>query len=183
MTINSQRDVCGVQKAGGVAISAAQLLRCMRIAATQAVKATDQLRAEVQAHAKARLSGRVRRHRPGDAPVQPPSGFVLGALLPGEQQESAAGASAMDADAYLKEPGEDEEPGAEDEGRDAAEDTPWDMVEPAASFPFSGPLLPAAAARHGSNGGGDAADEADGEAAARLPKPHQVRWSVTCERS
>ncbi len=151
MTINSQRDVCGVQKAGGIAISAAQLLRCMRIAATQAVKLTDRLREVVRTHETARLASRVRRHRHGDAAQMLPSTFVLGAKLPGEQPAAAPAtgdadgpADAMEASApaYLAadSDGDDESDGAEAGAAD------WDMVEPArGSFPFSGPLRPVAA--------------------------------------
>jgi hypothetical protein len=151
VTINSQRDVCGVQKAGGIAISAAQLLRCMRIAATQAVKLTDKLREVVRNHEAARLASRVRRHRHGDSAQILPSSFVLGAKLPGEQSAAAAAAAgaaggqadAMEASApaYLA---------ADSDGDDVSDaDAGWDMVEPAhGSFPFSGPLRPTAASEH-----------------------------------
>jgi hypothetical protein len=169
VTINAQRDVCGVQKAGGQAISAPQLLRCMRVAAAQAVKLTDQLRAVVAAHAAARLSGRVRRHRP--AAAAPPS-FLLGGQLPGEP---LAGADAMDADgaAYLAEPDEEEE---EEEAAQGAgsERADWDMLEPAGgSFPFTGPLHPGAAR----GGAGDDAD-ADAQAAPARRPAGAVRLSA-----
>ena len=130
--MNSQGDVCGVQKAGGVAISAAQLLRCMRIAAGQATKLTDALRGVVRAHNATRLASRVRRHKPGDAALAS-AGFELGAKLDSEAEAPPE---------YLACAGDDDgvdEPPANDE-------VDWDHAEPAVSFPFAGPLCPVGAA-------------------------------------
>ena len=146
VTVNAQRDVCGVHKAGGVAISADQLLRCVRIAAQQAVTLIAALQETVAGHRAARLAGRVRRHR--QAVPEPTPGFVLGARL-----EPDGGARPADAPAYLA-------AGAESDGEAVDDAAPsWDDVAPAVAFPFAGPLLPASASAHD-----DDMDTADAEA-------------------
>ncbi len=144
--MNSQGDVCGVQKAGGVAISAAQLLRCMRIAAGQATKLTEALRGVVRAHNATRLAGRVRRHKLRDAPLAS-AGFELGAKLASEADAAPEYLAVADDDAdAMDEPPADGEAG-------------WDHAEPATTFPFAGPLRPAGA------GAGVEDEEADVPAA------------------
>ena len=139
VTVNAQRDVCGVHKAGGVAISSDQLMRCVRIAAQQAVSSIATLQETVAGHRAARLAGRVRRHRE----ALPTPGFVLGARL-GDDSDARG---AQQAPAYFA-GGEDSD--AEDFGGVAAPS--WDDVAPAVTFPFAGPLLPASASKGGADG-------------------------------
>jgi hypothetical protein len=123
-----------VHKAGGVAISADQLLRCVRIASQQAVALIAALQETVAAHRAARLAGRVRRHRESAA-APTPSGFVLGAKL------DTDGGGAANVPAYFA--GGESDADEDDASGDAAPS--WDDVAPAAAFPFAGPLLPAPA--------------------------------------
>ena len=145
VTVNAQRDVCGVHKAGGMAISSDQLTRCVRIAAQQAVSSIATLQETVAAHSAARLVGRVRRHRE----ALPTPGFVLGGRLEGDS--SARGEQAP---AYFA--GSEESDGDE---IGAAAAPSWDDVAPAVAFPFAGPLLHASA----SKGGADVEDALESE--------------------
>jgi len=146
VTVNAQRDVCSVHKAGGVAISSDQLMRCVRIAAQQAVSSITTLQETVAAHSAARLAGRVRRHRE----ALPTPGFVLGARL-----EDDSGAGVAQDPAYFAGSGESD---GDEIGGAAAPS--WDDVAPAVAFPFAGPLLPASA----SKGGADVVDALEPEA-------------------
>lgn len=158
--LNEQGDVCGLHKAGGAALGAPQLLRCLRIAEKQAAQLASLLKEAVRLHSVAALSGRVRRHRLGPAA---PSPFVLGARLEGEE-----------APAYLALPA--------DAMPEAPDEQPCDaMEEEGGSFPFTGPLgaLPQA--------GGEAATEAQrdstpppkpGAAAADAPAAHTLMDAV-----
>ena len=142
-----------------MAISSDQLMRCVRIAAQQAVSSITTLQETVAGHRAARLAGRVRRHRE----ALPTPGFVLGARL--EDGSDARGAQAP---TYFA-GGED----SEDDEVVGAVAPSWDDVAPAVAFPFAGPLLPASA----SKGGADVDDVPKTEApdahmpvrAARLP--------------
>ena len=144
-----------------MAISSDQLLRCVRIAAQQAVSSISTLQETVAGHRAARLAGRVRRHRE----ALPTPGFVLGAKLDGDSDARGAHAPAYFAG--------DEESDGDDSGGAAAPS--WDEVAPAVAFPFAGPLLPASA----SKGGADVEDAPAAEAAeqrmpVRAPRPSSV---------
>ena len=143
--LNSHRDVCAVQKAGGCPVSPAQLLECLREACAQAARLTDTLRREVRRHDAQRLSGRVRRHRAveqvaGDG--QALGDALLGAPTPedvrmAEQQDQGQpGSLAGDAS----------------EGEEAEQG--WDLVEGEGGFPFSGPLHPDRLAHGAADGPG-----------------------------
>jgi hypothetical protein len=158
VTVNARRVVCGLHKAGGVAITADQLLRCVRIASQQAVALIAALQETVAAHRAARLAGRVRRHREATA-APTPSGFVLGAKL------DTDGGGATDVPAYFA---GGESDANEDDAGDAAPS--WDDVAPAVAFPFAGPLIPAPAGNH------DADMEAD--ATGQQHEPVRETWLV-----
>jgi exosome complex component RRP45 len=47
ITINSQGEICAVQKGGGVGVSASELMRCIRIASAKAQSITETLKKAV----------------------------------------------------------------------------------------------------------------------------------------
>lgn len=47
ITVNSQGEICAVQKGGGVGVSANELMRCIRIAAAKAQSITETLKKAV----------------------------------------------------------------------------------------------------------------------------------------
>lgn len=47
ITINSQGEICAVQKGGGVGVSASEVMRCLRIAAAKAQSMTETLKKAV----------------------------------------------------------------------------------------------------------------------------------------
>ena len=69
VTMNPQGELCAAQKAHGVGITPAQVMQCMRIAATKVKDLTAQLRKALEAHEVARVAARVRRHRGDGAEV------------------------------------------------------------------------------------------------------------------
>lgn len=77
VTMNPQGELCAAQKAHGVGITPAQILQCMRIAATKAKDLTAQLRKALEAHEVARVAARVRRHQGGGGEI--PAAAVGGA--------------------------------------------------------------------------------------------------------
>jgi exosome complex component RRP45 len=44
ITVNTHGEVCGVQKGGGVGVSASELMRCLRLASTKAAVLTETLK-------------------------------------------------------------------------------------------------------------------------------------------
>lgn len=48
ITMNSQGDVCAVQKGGGVGVSSSEIMRCLRIAAAKAQSITETLKKAVR---------------------------------------------------------------------------------------------------------------------------------------
>lgn len=47
VTVNSQGDVCAIQKGGGVGVRSSEIIRCIRIALSKAVEVTNQLKKAV----------------------------------------------------------------------------------------------------------------------------------------
>ena len=122
--MNVHKDVCGIQKAGGVGVSPQHLLDCMQQAAISTQRTNSVLRAAIKRHDQERLASRVRRHKGGEAPdtamppVPPPPTYV-------------------DVDVPMSGP---DEPADEQPVHVAAD---WDVPGvPMGSFPFRGPLHP-----------------------------------------
>ncbi|KAG0610823.1 hypothetical protein M758_7G094400 [Ceratodon purpureus] len=63
ITINSQGEICAVQKGGGVGVSASELMRCIRIASSKAQSITETLKKAVEVHEIERAQRKIRRHR------------------------------------------------------------------------------------------------------------------------
>ena len=51
LTLNTQGEVCAVQKGGGVAVTHGEIMRCMRVAAIKGADLSRILKKEVQKHA------------------------------------------------------------------------------------------------------------------------------------
>ncbi|CAK9877850.1 unnamed protein product [Sphagnum jensenii] len=62
ITINTHGEVCGVQKGGGVGVSASELMRCLRLASTKAAVLTETLKKVVEVHETERAQRKIRRH-------------------------------------------------------------------------------------------------------------------------
>ncbi|BBM97158.1 exosome complex component RRP45 [Marchantia polymorpha subsp. ruderalis] len=62
VTVNSQGDVCAIQKGGGVGVRSSEIIRCIRIALSKAVEVTNQLKKAVDANALERARRKVKRH-------------------------------------------------------------------------------------------------------------------------
>lgn len=62
ITINSQGEICAVQKGGGVGVSASEVMRCLRIAAAKAQSMTETLKKAVEIHEIERAQRKIRRH-------------------------------------------------------------------------------------------------------------------------
>ncbi|KAG6549129.1 hypothetical protein Mapa_009355 [Marchantia paleacea] len=62
VTVNSQGDVCAIQKGGGVGVRSSEIMRCIRIALSKAVEVTNQLKKAVDANALERARRKVKRH-------------------------------------------------------------------------------------------------------------------------
>jgi hypothetical protein len=150
--MNVHKDVCGIQKAGGVGVSPQHLLDCMQQAAISTQRTNAILRAAIKRHDQERLASRVRRHKGVEAadiampPAPPPPAYV-------------------DADVPMSGP-DGEEP-ADEQPADAAAD--WDVPGvPVGSFPFRGPLHPdrALADMHDGHDGDVDTGHGDGKAPA-----------------
>lgn len=134
--MNAHKDVCGVQKAGGVGVLPHMMLSCMREAATVTMRLNAALRTAVKKHDQERVASRVRRHvnMPADGPpparpVVPPTQAVpvdpnVSATLCGVNDDDMADGPAR--------PVED----------GACPTSGWDMAEAGEAFPFRGPLHP-----------------------------------------
>lgn len=62
ITVNTHGEVCGVQKGGGVGVSASELMRCLRLASTKAAVLTETLKKVVEVHETERAQRKIRRH-------------------------------------------------------------------------------------------------------------------------
>ncbi len=112
VTQNAFGELCSLQKIEGCGLSAPQLMRCVRLAATKVEELTAALRKALEAHAVARVAARVRR-QPGAAPPAGAAGApargvtvlrsdqLLPAVAGGGTKGAAAagGAVALDLDA------------------------------------------------------------------------------------
>uniref|UniRef100_A0A1D1XNM4 Protein ECERIFERUM 7 n=1 Tax=Anthurium amnicola TaxID=1678845 RepID=A0A1D1XNM4_9ARAE len=61
-TMNSNGDVCTVQKAGGVGLMSSEIMRCLRIASVKAAEITHKIREAVDAYNEKRLLRPIKRH-------------------------------------------------------------------------------------------------------------------------
>lgn len=123
VTVNQHREVCAVQKAGGIAVGPDSVMRCARVAANTAAALIAELRAAVEAHDKDRLASRVRRHTAVDAAATPGDLVLtdadLGGPGPAPMEEEDDGDEAADVpEAGASDEGEDDEDDDE-EGSDA----------------------------------------------------------------
>ena len=152
MMMNVHKDVCGIQKAGGVGVSPQHLLDCMQQAAISTQHTNAVLRAAIKRHDQERLASRVRRQKGAEAtdtampPAPPPPVQV-------------------DLDVPMSGP---DEP-ADEQPADAAAD--WDAPGvPVGSFPFRGPLHPDRALADMQDGqdGDEDTGHGDGRAPAEL---------------
>ncbi|KAK1269107.1 hypothetical protein QJS04_geneDACA006771 [Acorus gramineus] len=63
-TINSNGDICAVQKAGGEGILSSSVMQCIGIASQRAIDITDKIKNAVEAYAIERALKKVKRHPP-----------------------------------------------------------------------------------------------------------------------
>jgi len=75
ITINKHGEVCGVQKGGGVGVSASELMRCLRLASTKAAVLTETLKKVVEVHETERAQRKIRRHH--NFTVLPHAGAIV----------------------------------------------------------------------------------------------------------
>ena len=127
--VHAEGEVCCVEKRGGVPLSVLQVMRCVRVAGSQAREVAGKLAAAVKAHARARIAHRVRRvapvpldpKAPGHVRRQAPTMTSYDLLTP-EDDELAEGAPVDSSDTSMEDDGEDEEEEEEEEEEDAHDD-------------------------------------------------------------
>jgi len=131
--MNAHKDVCGVQKAGGVGVLVQHVTSCIREAAAATQRLNAVLRTAVKKHDQERVASRVRRHGgtagaaapPAKPPPQRPAVPNVPETLRRVDRENPADGQIGKAYAPV----------------DGAQVPDWDMVQVAdAAFPFGGPL-------------------------------------------
>ncbi|KAL2650115.1 hypothetical protein R1flu_018243 [Riccia fluitans] len=60
--VNSQGDICAIQKGGGVGVRHSEIMRCIRIASSKAVEVTNQLKKAIEANGIERAKRKIKRH-------------------------------------------------------------------------------------------------------------------------
>ncbi|MCO5603313.1 hypothetical protein L7F22_057462 [Adiantum nelumboides] len=61
--MNIHGDICAIQKGGGVGVSSAEIMRCLRIASTKVADITSSLKKAADAHETERAFRKVKRHK------------------------------------------------------------------------------------------------------------------------
>uniref|UniRef100_A0A1D1YK24 Protein ECERIFERUM 7 n=1 Tax=Anthurium amnicola TaxID=1678845 RepID=A0A1D1YK24_9ARAE len=67
VTINSNGDVCAIQKAGGAGVMPSVIMQCLRIASLKAAEFTSKIKETVDAYNEGRLLRQVKRHKASSA--------------------------------------------------------------------------------------------------------------------
>ncbi|KAF8067289.1 RRP45A [Scenedesmus sp. PABB004] len=88
--VNPHGEVCGWQMAEGIGLDAAQMMRCVRLAAARAPELAAALQQALQAHELARVQARVRRHTGAAAAAAAAAGP---GSLPGQGAAAGGGAT------------------------------------------------------------------------------------------